>query len=293
MASSALRRRHVAQAVSDWPDVADETHPLTEYRRFDNEQHVLLDQTQAALTSRARTTFDIHRPGHLAALFNLWSHAFPGVPFPEGRRSPRWAELGFQGLDPVSDLRGCGHLGLLQLIHALTNCGPRYRESLMVGEDFPVALASLSCTAMLCRYLSLDRTLIVPGADEHEATPAVVRSLLRLQVSGAHGHDVLTVLHLRLLRHLANVWRRMDDHEAKIMSFHVALRATYAHLHWALHGAAQPLRLDALVERFESHGVAHDISGQLGRATLLAFLWQFAVRLGCASDDKLRRAMIE
>ena len=79
--------------------------------------HDGLQQVQASLVARANEPFDAHRPSHLHALTELWTQAFPELPFPEARCSPRWSELGFQGKDPVSDLRGAGIDHLFQFVH--------------------------------------------------------------------------------------------------------------------------------------------------------------------------------
>jgi hypothetical protein len=39
-----------------------------------------------------------------------------GKPGPVPRLGPHWADLGFQGEDPATDLRAAGVLGLLQLL---------------------------------------------------------------------------------------------------------------------------------------------------------------------------------
>ncbi len=40
-----------------------------------------------------------------------------GKPGPVPRLGPHWADIGFQGDNPATDLRGAGVLGLLQLLY--------------------------------------------------------------------------------------------------------------------------------------------------------------------------------
>jgi hypothetical protein len=56
-----------------------------------------------------------HCPPSGSHLANV-NHACAGKQGVEpGRRGSHWQELGFQGDDPATDLRGCGMLGLLQV----------------------------------------------------------------------------------------------------------------------------------------------------------------------------------
>jgi hypothetical protein len=79
------------------------------------------------------TPFDEKNPVHGALLDTLWDLLMPGVER-EGsssssagaRASASWGSIGFQGKDPVTDLRGMGMLGVLQLVHfARTAAGRR------------------------------------------------------------------------------------------------------------------------------------------------------------------------
>jgi len=219
----------------------------------------------ASLASRAHEKFDTTRSEHLQTLANLSLLAFPGVPFEV--RSPRWRELGFQSEDPATDLRGAGYLGLLHFTHLLAETGPSFRRS-NVSDTFPLALASLSCTAMLCRYFGLSKTLIFPGSDAPQARDDVVRSFLLLQAKGAGGHDVLQVLHSRLLRHVARIWSCMlaslSDPEMAIMHFNEALRLAYCHLRYSLNAIPCPWTLPSVATALEDVDV---------RGGKLPFLW--------------------
>jgi len=139
---------------------------------------------------------------------------------------------------------------------------------------------------MLCRYLGLNRTLIFPGCDASEGDPALVRRFVLLQAQDAHGHDVLQVLHVRLVRHLAWTWSQMQGPETTIMQFGEALRATYRHLHRALNSAPKPWRLVSVttaVERVDVDGPwggSDEVPPLLaGVTTVVTFLWVLAAHL--------------
>lgn len=257
----------------------------------------MLEQTRAALAVRAAEAFDVGRPSHLQALVTLWSEAFPNTPFPEARHSHKWAALGFQQVDPVSDLRGAGYLGLLHLTQFMRANGPSFLTE-NAANGFPLALASMSCTAMLCRYFGLSSTLIFPGCDMHHASQDVIRSFLQLQAHHTGGHDVLQIFHVRLVRYLAWKWAEMQGPATTIMDFNLALRATYTHLHKTLGAVPRPWQLGTATSMLEDTSGQHSWHWEGGdpvcATTVLAFLWLLAARLACTggiepSSQKHRR----
>lgn len=153
----------------------DSTHtmPATQRRRNghhdDDEVAGLLSAPVADLEALRLRTFDILQQRcevqfdddcseHMSLLHNLWKSSFPTAPFQ--LPSERWAEIGFQGRDPRSDLRGCGVVGLRHLCQTLD----AHRASIdatFVGipqsdvSAFPLSIASINCTAMLLSYLQL------------------------------------------------------------------------------------------------------------------------------------------
>ena len=56
-------------------------------------------------------------------LIELWHAVFGDKRFPEGVSSERWADMGWQGKSPLSDLRGAGILGLRLLLSMAKVCG--------------------------------------------------------------------------------------------------------------------------------------------------------------------------
>ena len=100
------------------------------------------------LRDSAGTPFDPSCSEHVGALYSIWSESFPELPFEA--TSERWKDLGFQGTDPRTDLRGAGYLGLVQLHALITQHGA---GMLGLEEDLPpelsqlpLAIASINCT---------------------------------------------------------------------------------------------------------------------------------------------------
>ena len=92
-----------------------------------------------------------------------------------GRKSKSWSRVGFQGVDPVTDLRGMGLLGLFQLVHfARTPQSQHVLAWSRAPQDgpevkfFPFACAGIQITSLV---LTLAREhllgfVVVQGEDE-------------------------------------------------------------------------------------------------------------------------------
>ena len=110
-----------------------------------------------ALRHACTTSYDAEQPQHVRALKDTWVAAFPSEAFE--LPSARWKDLGFQGVDPRTDLRGAGHVGLLHLRDLLTQQGAGLLglEADLPPELFnlPLAIASINCSAMLLSHLQL------------------------------------------------------------------------------------------------------------------------------------------
>lgn len=110
-----------------------------------------LSQVRAAAAER----FDADSEEHVALLSELWGLG-PGseTPMPKQWASESWKDdFGFQGQDPVTDLRGCGVLGLRAVIH-LFRRRPLLAESLRTSECLTAASA-ICLTAALLVHLRL------------------------------------------------------------------------------------------------------------------------------------------
>lgn len=115
-------------------------------------------RTFDTLRQRCEAQFDGDCSEHMNLLQDLWKSSFPTAPFQ--LPSERWAEIGFQGRDPRSDLRGCGVMGLRHLGQTLDTLRADI-DATFVGipqsdiSAFPLSIASINCTAMLLSYLHI------------------------------------------------------------------------------------------------------------------------------------------
>lgn len=142
-----------------------------------------------ALRLQCAELYDADKPAHVRALKDLWSLAFPLSAFE--LPSQTWKDVGFQGTDPRTDLRGAGFLGLVHLSALLSQHGA---GMLSLDEDLPsdlrqlpIAIASINCTAMLLSHLQLAPKLtcaFLPGG-RLECTDAVLHAFLTLGWEGS------------------------------------------------------------------------------------------------------------
>jgi len=86
---------------------------------------------------------------HLRVLHTIYMRLMGGA-----RAMPRygshWEDVGFQGSDPATDLRGCGMLGLMQLLflinHSYPNAAAIHVLSRDAVQEFPMAPLSINLT---------------------------------------------------------------------------------------------------------------------------------------------------
>jgi len=74
-----------------------------------------------------------------------------------GKTGAHWQQIGFQGNDPSTDIRGSGLLGVLQLIFAIERYAEMmtkiYLLSISEHQHFPLAAVSFTVTAIAIRLL--------------------------------------------------------------------------------------------------------------------------------------------
>jgi len=216
---------------------------------------VLLD----AMQIRCAEAFDANSPEHMKLLHNLWTASFPGRPFT--LPSEEWKQLGFQGRDPRSDLRGCGVMGLKHLCKTLLSHREAFEE-IFEGvhksplSEFQLSIASINTTAMLLSHLHLAPKLALSFIQQRtEAPSSTLHGFLSLgferegffaRATSYEEHSdlgeeparvarlehALGVMHAQLLLALAREWRAMLDSkpETNIMDFPVALRTVHARM---------------------------------------------------------------
>lgn len=194
------------------------------------------------LQKSAAESVDTTSPRHLETLECLWENAFPYAG-PTRRPSDVWTQLGFQGRDPVAELRVSG--GYMALRHLLNVVKAEEKQKLVRPALPLLATASMDVTAMLQAYLGLSETAALPAGCAHQSCSAEVQSAFLT----VHARDerALGSIHLALVRHLARVWLDMQARAAAasgtplhVMQFPAALRVTHRHMQDVLSSAPRP-----------------------------------------------------
>ena len=128
--------------------------------------------------------FDNEQAEHNDLIQRLWKGfkgdgAIPPIP------DERWKELGFQGVDPASDFRSVGILGLQQLVYfaEFEKCKyrPIYQEAEYGPYWYSFAIVALNATNAVCTYLKngqLDIILYQTSPEGSMKDPAEKMDLL-------------------------------------------------------------------------------------------------------------------
>ncbi|CAN1231643.1 ELMO domain-containing protein A [Linum perenne] len=128
--------------------------------KYPNDSSPHLEQRLARLQKRVQTPFDETRPDHQEALQCLWSRAFPDVPL-TGMITEQWKEMGWQGVNPATDFRGCGFIALENLLFFARTYPGSFRRLLFkqCGKrsewEYPFAVAGINVSYMLIQMLDL------------------------------------------------------------------------------------------------------------------------------------------
>ncbi|GAX82410.1 hypothetical protein CEUSTIGMA_g9838.t1 [Chlamydomonas eustigma] len=112
------------------------------------------------IKAKATESFDSNNSQHQELLKQLWIRAFPEMPF-ANPKSEQWKEMGWQGVDPATDIRGAGCLGLDCLLY-LADKHPAIFMRLLNKLDgqrsdweYPFAVAGLNISFMLLEVIGL------------------------------------------------------------------------------------------------------------------------------------------
>uniref|UniRef100_A0A8B9C2F3 ELMO domain containing 3 n=1 Tax=Anser brachyrhynchus TaxID=132585 RepID=A0A8B9C2F3_9AVES len=136
------------------------------------------------------------------------------------RYGAHWEELGFQGADPGTDLRGTGMLGLMQMLHFVMDAQtlPLARQIFRLShhetQNFPFCIMSVNITRIVLQALReecLSRTGVI-HQKETEAAPEILGSLREQKLRGRwHPATVPSLRHRRLHQRRPG-WRRDKLH---------------------------------------------------------------------------------
>jgi len=215
-----------------------EAQPLLDHGRTDEaNSYAKLMETFASLREAAQEQYE--ESIHGGILRTLWRLAFPTDGFE--RKSQRWKELGFQGVDPTTDLRGAGVISLKHLLHTL----PSFQELEDIPDDFPYAIASINCTAYLQGFLGLSH-VVLPEWASVRCSETLLHNFLRLCV--AEKKSALQIMHTQLLLHLAKMWRQMQTPTTTLLNFPSALKATAIHMQRSLEATRTPEQVRNAIE---------------------------------------------
>ncbi|XP_054031048.1 ELMO domain-containing protein 3 [Dryobates pubescens] len=157
--SAQLRRRRVrAQVPVPRPGLASLLRflfgPPRLQPQLQGEQELALAMAQCALDDEQKVHMRI-----LQTVYRRLTCSRLGCP----RYGAHWEELGFQGVDPGTDLRGTGMLGLMQILffvmdpQLLPLAREIFRLSQHQSQSFPFCIMSVNITRMVLQALREER----------------------------------------------------------------------------------------------------------------------------------------
>jgi len=126
-----------------------------------------LRQSKRLIQATALIPFDNQEPLHLSVLRTL-HRQLTGSQVDCPRYGEHWEDIGFQGNDPSTDLRGVGLLGLVQALYLVTTpqvlpfARDLYKLSRSNSQEFPLLVLGLNITRITLHVLRdglLDRHL--------------------------------------------------------------------------------------------------------------------------------------
>ncbi len=89
------------------------------------------------MTQHKLVVFDEKESTHLELIQRLWRAVNTNQEFP-GLNSTKWIDLGFQGKNPISDLRAAGLLGLEHLVYFAETYPDNFKKILAEQNTLPV-----------------------------------------------------------------------------------------------------------------------------------------------------------
>lgn len=133
---------------------------LTRWKKI---KHSQIDQIKR-LFSLSQITFDEKNKEHEDLLFKLWELSFSST-HGISRVSDKWKLIGFQYNDPVSDFRGMGILGLINLIYIMENYKEHCQRVLSLNRDYPFASIGINISSTVFSFLKVSANkLKVPSS---------------------------------------------------------------------------------------------------------------------------------
>lgn len=144
----------------------------------------------AALETNRKQPYNPLNAAHMQMLTSLWCNMFPDESYP-GQCSAVWGNLGFQGIDPATDFRGMGILGLSQLVF-FSHTDPveckRVLALSAAGAYFPFAAVSINVTAFCV-------DLLLEGRLHGEMLDAIAAAVLLSPTSTSTSTSIPSIPH--------------------------------------------------------------------------------------------------
>lgn len=153
--------------TQDFSGVKDKIRTTVEYHGFSKLKHFLfgppklhrdLHQERDRIFCIAASVLENSDHIHVRSLQTIY-RSLTGSRFDCPRYGNHWEEIGFQGRDPATDLRGVGLLGLLHLVYLLRDAKRQvlaseiYKLSLHPTQNFPFCVMSINLTRIALQAL--------------------------------------------------------------------------------------------------------------------------------------------
>ncbi|CAN6892874.1 unnamed protein product, partial [Brassica oleracea var. botrytis] len=177
----------------------------------------LQEERLQRLQDRLLVPFDETSPDHQESLKALWNVAFPNVNL-TGLVTEQWKEMGWQGPNPSTDFRGCGFIGLENLLFSARVYPVCFRRLLLKQRgdraqwEYPFAVAGINISFMLIQMLDLQ------NAPKPKCIPGM--NFLKLLEEDENAFDVLYCIAFAMMD---AQWLAMH---ASYMEFNEVLQAT-------------------------------------------------------------------
>ncbi|AQK42399.1 ELMO domain-containing protein 2, mRNA [Zea mays] len=141
----------------------------------------LQEQRLQSLKERLNVPYDETRTDHQESLRALWNASFPDTEL-TSLVSEQWKDMGWQGVNPATDFRGCGFVSLENLLFFARTYPASFKRLMLKQQgmrttwEYPFAVAGVNISYMLIQLLELNsvRPKSLPGINfikvltEHE-----------------------------------------------------------------------------------------------------------------------------
>ena len=118
----------------------------------------VLEEEKKLVFAVSKRPFDDENPLHFQVLLTLYK-LFTGSKIDCPRYGSHWEQIGFQGTDPATDLRGVGCLGILHPLYLVMTpellplAKDIYKLSLSENQNFPLMVLSINVTRIALHAL--------------------------------------------------------------------------------------------------------------------------------------------